>query len=98
MPGKSASANKRPLLSIEPTIRTKMQLNVHFKWWISNLFNGVNGIDNEDFNKTLLYELREDRYLRKNGSSKFNIYFDYTVDIKREIETSKIKQYVGEFY
>ena len=85
-PGKSAS---RPLMSIDPTIKMRINLNIEFKYWISKfgIIACMNGADWLNFRRMMKCDQRQEEEVRP-----------LILSIKEPVERIKIKKYVGEFY
>ena len=85
-PGKSAS---RPLMSIDPTIQMRINLNIEFKYWVSKfgIIACMNGADWLNFRRMMKCDQRQEEEVRP-----------LILSIKEPVERIKIKKYVGEFY
>ena len=85
-PGKSAS---RPLMSIYPTIKMRINLNIEFKYWVSKfgIIDCMNSTDWLNFRRMMKCDQRQEEEVRP-----------LILSIKEPVERIKIKIYVGEFY
>ena len=85
-PGKSAS---RPLMSIDPTIKMRINLNIEFKYWVSKfgIIACMNGADWLNFRRMMKCDQIREEKIRP-----------LILNIKEPVERVNIKKYVGEFY
>jgi len=87
MPAKTASPS---LLDIESTIPTRLNLNIQFLWWCTPT-RAISTPHNLIPNTFKKLHLRCIQHLEED-------FRHNLIDKKCDIETSKIKRYVGEFY